>query len=116
MGTGSWVCSATPSFVLSPEIFHDIDHKFDLVDVEDEGHLVQGGLDGDIEPWQIRDIGETGKIVREVRHLKQHHLGWDWIDSRGVSRSWSLRILSRKINDNNASVDDDHNLDSTNER
>ena len=49
------------------------DHLDQMADDKD---LVQGGLDGDIEPWQIRDIGETGKIVREVRHLKQHHLGW----------------------------------------
>ena len=48
-----------------------------VADDDDEDDLVQGGLDGDIESGQVGHIGETGKVVREVGHLKQHHLSDD---------------------------------------
>ena len=50
------------------------DHLDQMADDKD---LVQGGLDGDIEPWQISHVGKTGKVVREVGHLEQHHLDHD---------------------------------------
>ena len=48
-----------------------------VADDDDEDDLVQGGLDGDIESGQVGHIGKTGKVVREVGHLKQHHLSDD---------------------------------------
>ena len=55
----------------------DDDAVGDDNDDDNEDDLVQGGLDGDIEPGQIGHIGKTGKVVREVGHLKQHHLSDD---------------------------------------
>ena len=46
----------------------------DHLDQMTDEDLVQGGLDGDIEPRQIGHVGKTGKVVREVGHLEQHHL------------------------------------------
>ena len=58
-------------------IMKTIEDVDQVADDDDEDDLVQGGLDGDIESGQVGHIGETGKVVREVGHLKQHHLSDD---------------------------------------
>ena len=58
-------------------IMKTIEDVDQVADDDDEDDLVQGGLDGDIESGQVGHIGKTGKVVREVGHLKQHHLSDD---------------------------------------
>ena len=53
---------------------HHVNHMANLDQMADDEDLVQGGLDGDIEPRQVGNVGKSGKVVREVRHFKQHHL------------------------------------------
>ena len=53
-----------------------VNHMANFDRMADDEDLVQGGLDGDIEPGQISHVGKTGKVVREVGHLEQHHLDY----------------------------------------